>query len=88
MNNERIRALGKLEMLKTDLKSIAIRSGSYLATLREKTNTLLGDDFLTIDFKDASVLIGELCQMQSEAKKLISQIDAIKANFGIDDERE
>lgn len=83
---ERLKALGKYGSLKDEFFKLGIKAGSLLETLRDKTNSILADDFLELDLKTASVLIDELVDVQSRAKAIYKKMEEIRNNYGIEDE--
>lgn len=84
MSNERIQARGRFDMLREDLKKNAVIAGSQLDSLREKTNTLIGDDFLAIDFTEVKALVESLANIQRESKNLIADIEKISKTYGFE----
>jgi len=81
MSNERFQARGKFDMLREDLKRNAVIAGSQLYSLREKTNTLIGDDFMDIDFAEVKALVESLAKIQAESKKLTADIEKISETY-------
>jgi hypothetical protein len=85
MNFERERAVGKYMSLQNELKRVAIEAGSHLHTLRDKTNTIIGADFLDLDLVSAKVLVDDLIQLQRRAKVIENKMNQIKETYGIVD---
>lgn len=84
--SERIKALGQYEVYKREFLQLGIKAGSILESLRDKTNSILSEDFLDLDLGSAKVLLDELLKIQSRAKVVESKMVQIKSNYGIDDE--
>lgn len=84
--SERIRALGQYEVYKQEFLKLGIKAGSLLESLRDKTNSILSEDFLELDLKSANVLLDELISVQSRAKVVLAKMEQIRNNYGIEDE--
>lgn len=84
--SERIKALGQYETYKREYLQLGIKAGSLLESLRDKTNSILSEDFLDLDLSAAKVLLEELIRIQSRAKVVELKMTEIRNNYGIDDE--
>jgi hypothetical protein len=85
MSFERERAVGKYQSLKNEHLKVGMRAGSHLLTLRDKTNTIIGEDFMDLDLAGAKVLIDELIQLQRRIISIRGKMKELEETYGIDD---
>lgn len=85
MKNERMQAIGKVELLKKELVKIGMEAGSHLQTINISFNTMLsGKDWNEIDFDKMEILTSELKNLQKERVEIESNLIQLKETYGID----
>ncbi len=77
--SERIKALGKYEMLKKELAELGFRAGSHLNSLREQLE--FDKQLEEIDFAYVKALINDLEKIQKKVAEISTKMERLNENY-------
>jgi hypothetical protein len=85
-SNERETALGKREVLTSELRKIMLKAGIYVKEIHDITNPVLNKDLLDMDLETAKVMLDDLVKSQRLAKAKVAQIKEINKVYNFEGE--